>query len=261
MLELTLSDIMSPTIISATPDIATSKALELMAVRHISCLLVAEGTTPCGMLTERSIIIKALEGFQFAEQPLGEAMSTPVVSAPPDMGVRAACELIAEKGIRHLVVVDDAGEARGVITLSDIIDALSFEFFCSNAQVSQLMTSNIVTAPKTTPLREALQGMIDRLHSCLLVVNEHGFSCGVIVERDVAFRIIDGKTIDTATVANVMRAPLDSVPFNAPMDKVLMYMKRRRARRLVVTNSDRAIIGLLTQSNIVKAITRLDSES
>ncbi len=54
----------------------------------------------------------------FADRPVRELMSSPVVTVPGDALLVEACQLMTGKRLRHLVMVDAAGQAKGVLTQS-----------------------------------------------------------------------------------------------------------------------------------------------
>jgi len=257
-LHMTLAEIMTSRLISGTPETRCADALERMERERISALLVLEDKRPVGILTERDIIARALDGFDFQAHTLAEAMTAPVITADGQTSLEDGCALVIDNVIRHLAVVDAAGQAVGIVTLSDLVDALSFEFFIVNANVSQVMHTELCLAPRAGALREAVAAMIEKKQSCV-VVAENNMPLGIITERDLALRVIDGLGFDNATVKNVMSAPVETVPYSAPVDKTLMYMKQKMIRRVVVVDTDRTLVGLLTQWNIVNSVGLLAS--
>lgn len=256
MLDMTLAEIMTSRLVSVTPETGCSAALITMAAERISAVVVVDQGAPAGILTERDIIAKALAGFDFAAHTVGQAMTAPVVTGLADTSLEAACALVIEKSIRHIAVVDATGVATGIVTLSDMVDALGFDFFCVNALVSQVMATDMTTAPRAFALAEAVAAMLERKQSCILVA-ENNLPLGIISERDLALRVVDGQGFDHATVKDAMSSPVETVPYNATVDKVLMYMKQKHVRRVVVVDTDRSIVGLLTQWNIINSLSLL----
>ena len=48
-------------------------------------------------------------------------MSSPIVGAPKDLSVKKCAELMREKHIHHLPVIDDSGLVVGMVSASDFL--------------------------------------------------------------------------------------------------------------------------------------------
>ena len=55
---------------------------------------------------------------------VGDRMSTDLITAGPDMMIFEAKNLMTEKSIRHLPVIDEAGKLLGIVTDRDMRDAM-----------------------------------------------------------------------------------------------------------------------------------------
>ena len=60
--------------------------------------------------------------------PLSEVMSRPPVTIERNASLRSAIETMVEHGYRHLVVVDRAGELKGLLTSNDLVQYLTDQF-------------------------------------------------------------------------------------------------------------------------------------
>lgn len=257
-LDMTLAEIMTPRLVTTTSDSPCSVALKRMAEERISALLVVEGGKPVGILTERGVIAKTLDGVDFSTCLVGQAMSAPVITAPARASVEEGCALMIANNIRHMAVVDEAGAAVGIITITDLVDALGFEFFINNSNVSQMMSTDFPHVQRANSLRDAAAAMQGVGQSCALVI-EKDYAHGIVTERDLARFVIEGGDLSVVRVRDAMRSPVETVPYNAPADRTLMYMKQKKIRRVVVVDSDRTVIGVLTQWNILNSLSRLSS--
>ena len=123
-----LAEIITPDVIAVSPDTPVRAGLAVMRDRGISCLVVAEAGVPVGIVTERDIVWGAAHrGETFADRTMGELMTSPVVTVDEDTMLVEAYHLLARKRLRHLVLVDAAGKARGVLTQSDLIESLGHD--------------------------------------------------------------------------------------------------------------------------------------
>lgn len=107
-------------------DVGLTEAARIMSEKNIGSLLFISGNKIKGIVTERDLI----KNFSKHER-ISQIMSTKVITIGPDENIDRAMELMREKKIKRLPVVDD-GKLAGIITLTDIManfEALEEEFF------------------------------------------------------------------------------------------------------------------------------------
>ena len=96
-------------------------AIQQMADRHVGALPVTRGGDLVGVISERDYARKViLLGRSSAETPVWQIMSSPVVTVTPDDGVRQCMQLMTERRIRHLPVVE-GGRMVGMISIGDLV--------------------------------------------------------------------------------------------------------------------------------------------
>ncbi len=129
---------------------------------------------------------------------VGQWMTTPAITAPPEMVLPAARQLLRDRRIRRLPVVDAAGTLLGIVTERDIIrvsdshvtDVRDYNLYhrVADLPIGDIMTREVVTVSPDTPIIEVAQLLLDRRIGGVPVV-EHGRVVGVITESDL-FRLI-----------------------------------------------------------------------
>ncbi|MHC1713934.1 MAG: CBS domain-containing protein [Solidesulfovibrio sp.] len=252
--ERLLAEIVSPDVISITPDAPAREGLEIMRRRSISCLVVAVDAIPVGIITERNILWAAAhKGEGFADRPIRDLMSAPVVTVAEDTVLVDAYHLLSRKRLRHLVMVDAAGRAKGVLTQSDLVERLGYDSLSEIKKVSEIMTREVVTEPGNITVREAVRRMADRSISCLIVARD-GRPAGIITERDVVRLLSESPHLGRLKLYDIMSCPVVCVEADRPIFEASMVMKKRRMRRLVVVDDDLRVLGLVTQSDIVRGL-------
>ena len=108
------------TLYTIDPDEPVLEAIRLMAAHSIGAVLVMKGNELAGIVSERDYARKiVLLGRSSSATPVWQIMSTPVVTAKPDDGVRQCMQVMTEMRIRHLPVVE-GGRMVGMISIGDL---------------------------------------------------------------------------------------------------------------------------------------------
>jgi CBS domain-containing protein len=103
------------------PDDSVFNAVTEMTRKDVGGLLVMEGERIVGIITERDYARNViLMGKTSPETPVCEIMSTDVVCVTSEQTVSECMELMSEKRIRHLPVVDK-DQVIGVISIGDLV--------------------------------------------------------------------------------------------------------------------------------------------
>ena len=106
---------------SITPGQTVLEALRRMADKGVGALVVLEGDALVGILSERDYARKViLHGKSSRDTPVREIMSAPVFTVHPDQTLEEAQQLMVEKHVRHLPVMED-GQLIGVISSGDVL--------------------------------------------------------------------------------------------------------------------------------------------
>lgn len=109
---------------SIDPTVNVFDALKLMADHGIGALLVLEGSNPVGLFSERDYARKlALRGLRSRETPVRDIMSSPVLTIRPDASVQEGLQMMTDKFVRHLPVVDASGVI-GMVSIGDLVKAV-----------------------------------------------------------------------------------------------------------------------------------------
>jgi CBS domain-containing protein len=99
-------------------------AIQIMADRRVGALPVVRGSELVGLISERDYARKVvLLRRSSAETPVWQIMSSPVVTVAPDETVKHCMEIMTERRIRHLPVVE-GGTMVGVISIGDLVRAV-----------------------------------------------------------------------------------------------------------------------------------------
>lgn len=108
-------------IFSVEPDDTVYNAIAKMAEYNIGALLVMSDNKLAGIISERDYRNKViLEGRTSKTTPVEDIMTDKVICVNPTDSVNLCMQLMTEKKIRHLPVVD-GDKVVGVISIGDVV--------------------------------------------------------------------------------------------------------------------------------------------
>jgi CBS domain-containing protein len=97
------------------------EAVKRMVEANVGSLLVTDGGTVTGIVTERDYLRRAaLEGRPDKETPVREIMSTPLIVATPETPIDECMALMTDRRIRHVPVVDGS-DVVGLVSIGDLV--------------------------------------------------------------------------------------------------------------------------------------------
>jgi CBS domain-containing protein len=105
-------------------DVTVYEALKLMADRNVGAVLVMDGGSLMGILSERDYARKvALYGKTATDTSVGEIMTERVVYVHPEQKTEECMALMTDKRVRHLPVLEE-DQVVGVISIGDVVKAI-----------------------------------------------------------------------------------------------------------------------------------------
>jgi CBS domain-containing protein len=126
--EKKISEVINPRLIQAPPDISVQRAVEYMRENESAYIVVAENKKVVGMFTESDVVQKILEKDVDWKKPIRDFMTkNPVVLRPIDT-VGRAIDLMAERSVYHIPLVDQNQDLTGVLSVRTLIRFLA-EFY------------------------------------------------------------------------------------------------------------------------------------
>jgi len=108
-------------ILSVTPDTQVIEVAKILKAKRIGALLVLEGDTIAGIISERDIA-RALPdyGEKLLSMSVSELMTKTLTTCSSDASIDEIMEMMTNNRIRHLPVVDD-GKLIGFISVGDVV--------------------------------------------------------------------------------------------------------------------------------------------
>ena len=108
-------------VISVRPEQTVLEAIKILAQENIGAAIVMNGERIAGILSERDYTRKiVLKGRASDTTKVEEIMTPNVIVVSPRTKTRECMQLMTEKNIRHLPVVEE-GRCIGMVSIRDIV--------------------------------------------------------------------------------------------------------------------------------------------
>ena len=108
-------------VVSVRPEQTVLEAIKVLAQENIGAAIVMNGERIAGILSERDYTRKiVLKGRASDTTKVEEIMTPNVIVVSPRTKTRECMQLMTEKNIRHLPVVDE-GRCIGMVSIRDIV--------------------------------------------------------------------------------------------------------------------------------------------
>lgn len=116
-----VKDGMSEVSVTVGPAHTLREAAAKMVEKNTGAALVHDDESPApGIVTERDLLISVGAGEDPDTERVCDHMSERVIAAAPDWSLERAAAEMSRRGVRHLVVFEQA-EAIGVLSMRDIV--------------------------------------------------------------------------------------------------------------------------------------------
>lgn len=156
-----------------------------------------------GILTEHDLV-KYLAGVVSLGLKVRDVMSSPVVTVGGNATLKEAMETMVKYGFRRLPVVNDEGVVEGIITAVDIVRKFGTHELIERSTggdirdilvipVTEIMVHDVAVAREDDDLASAINTMLTRNISSVLVIDDEGVLKGIVTERDVLYAILAPK--------------------------------------------------------------------
>ena len=109
-------------VITVRPSATVLEVVELLKEYNLGAVVVSpDGREVSGIVTERDIVRRLLEGTDFLAGLVSAIMTSEVLTCTAQDSVRSLMTTMTEQRIRHLPVVDDHGRLTGIVSIGDAV--------------------------------------------------------------------------------------------------------------------------------------------
>jgi len=199
--------------------------------------------------------------FKAINEPIKLLMIKNVVSVKTSAKISEAIELMKEKNVGGLPVVDEENRVRAIITERDVTRIFADRI--SGIKVSQVMSEKVITALAKTTIFEAEKTMVTQGFRRLPIISD-GKVIGIITAMDIirffglgeVFKHLQSKTIiqvlNTPALA-IATKEVSTIEPNADVGQAAKIMKDKNIGALPVVK-DKKLVGIITERDFFKII-------
>jgi IMP dehydrogenase len=195
--------------VTIAPGAPVHTALELMKRHGISGIPVTQGRRLVGILTSRDVRFE-----QNLDRKVEEVMTKKLITAPEGVSKAAALELLHSNRIEKLLLIDEAGELRGLMTIKDIEKSRTHPNAAKDGKGRLLVGAAVGVG---TDREERIAGLLKAGCDVLVIDTAHGHSRGVLdAIRDTrrnftGFELVAGNVATAEATRALIEAGVDAV--------------------------------------------------
>jgi len=199
--------------------------------------------------------------FKAINEPIRLIMNKNVVSVKTSAKISDAIELMKEKNLGGLPVVDYENHVRAIITERDIANL--FANRVSGIKVSQLMSEKVITALSKTTIFEAERTMTTQGFRRLPIISD-GEVIGIITTMDIIRFFGSGsvfKYLQSGTIIQVLNTPaleiatkdVLTITPDADAGQAAKIMRDKNIGALPVVENEK-LVGIITERDFFRII-------
>ena len=199
--------------------------------------------------------------FKAINEPIRLIMNQKVFAVKTTASISEAIQLMKEKNLGGLPVIDEENHVRAIVTERDV--ARMFADRISGIKVSQLMTEKVVTALPKTTIFEAEKTMIAQGFRRLPIVSD-GKVVGIVTSMDIIRFFGTGevfKHLKSGTITQVLNTPameiatkeVATISPEADVGQAAKIMREKNLGALPVVQNER-LVGIITERDFFKII-------
>jgi CBS domain-containing protein len=201
--DATVGEFMTAQVVTVRPDDPVAAASALMRLHGIGCLAVVDDRQELiGVVTAGDLLaadVRASARRIDDAVSIGEVMTRAPLTARPYQPVLEAAAMMAERGFKHVPIVDDGGHLVGMITdrdvrtaIGDPAEALGRELTeLENLPISSVMTTPAESVGEAAGLVEVAERLAHESIGALPVVDGEQRVIGIVSYADVVRKLLD----------------------------------------------------------------------
>ena len=125
-------------VIKLSPSSSAAQAAYLMSERNVGCVVIAEGETPVGIITDRDIVVRVIsKDLDPKSTEIRTVMTPDPITLDEELDLFEALETMKQYPIRRFPIVDANGNLSGFFSLDDVMYLLGIEMSAVSRIIAQ----------------------------------------------------------------------------------------------------------------------------
>ena len=124
-----IDDVCSRVVVVGLPATSVHEAARLLREHHVGALVVIDSrdrSRPKGIVTDRDMVVEVLAmGVDADKLTVADIMTRDIVTASSGDDVFETIRMMHSRGVRRVIVVDDAGALVGIASLDDLLELVA----------------------------------------------------------------------------------------------------------------------------------------
>ena len=229
-----VANIMTEKVVTCYPSTPILDVRDLMEKHRISRVIVVKSKNkPVSIVTRKDIVnflVKDRSLRNLEEIQTKDVMSRYLLTVKPNTSISNVAETMIDKDISSLIVEDDRGNLKGIVTKADLTSYLAYRE-TGRFKVSDFMKVNPITVEPPSSIFSVAHLMSDYKISRVVVINKENKPIGIITLTDLTMisrtfkapqGLMKGKTLMGANIPGINK----SMKFNTHTNKLIAYIKR-----------------------------------
>lgn len=182
-------------------------------------------------------------------------MRSPVYAVSPNDSLAYARNLMMKKEISRLVIVNEREEPIGILTITDIIDALfskNYHRTLDSIMISEVMTKDPIIIEESKSIKSASQLMLKHKIGGLPVVNSERKLIGILTKTDIARAYYD-KYKGKYKVGDIMRKDFSTALPGHSIFYIARLIEGDLTGKVIVVDENKRPIGVISKKDIAYA--------
>jgi len=230
--------------------------IKIMDQNHHGVVVVLESNIPVGILTERNILEVIRQDIDQSKSIVNIFTLRKPITINIKRSVDYALHILIDNAIRRLVVVDNVGSFKGVVTQDVLVKNLEENSFKTDILISQILDSNrkLITLSQDDTIANAFSNMSTYKVGSIIATDIQGEAVGILTEKDAVF-IANKKVSTTQAISTVMSSPVITTKTTTPLRDVIQMMAQNKINRIIITQEDtNKPINILSMRDIAQSL-------
>lgn len=243
--------------ITLSPGQTLYDARNTMLRYNISRVVIAQGSKPIGIITEKDIarILRADVSKRIDEVKLADVMTKDPITVEENSGLSLCAKMMDDRRISSILTIDTNNNLTGIITKTDLANVYA-KHYVGRHSVSEFMTKQVFTVMPNNSIMAAISILVSKGVSRIVVVQDKK-PIGIITSRD----LLPYKGLFDPSRANIEKSsPEERTPISSGILKALLVKDIMSHEPITVTqDSDLALAALIMINNRISGLPIIDN--